>query len=161
MTKSKELVVRVNKAGERRLTCSRQDAVSEALNGCNGIDDIAALAKKFGITEEEIKTRLTTAPNFGHFRMVVGNRMRSIANRLEKAQHDGVKLSVTDAAYPKKAKQLAKEKKADAKSNASTKPVRKVAAVAKPKTDVKPADSKSAAPVRRRIVRPAGKGVQK
>ena len=110
-----------DRAGQRRLHKSRQDPVSEELANCNGVDEIAALAVKFGITDEEIRSRMSHAPNFGQFRMVVGNRLRSVVKRIEAAEKAGMTLSASDAAYPKEAKARAKKAKAEKKSPAKKK----------------------------------------
>lgn len=96
---------------------SRSDKVAEALSKCDSASAIGNLAMQFGISEKEIRARAAAAPNFGQFRMVVGNRVRGIARRVAKAKQKGQKLTLTDAAYPKAkagggAKKVEKAKKA-------------------------------------------------
>ena len=90
---------------------SRNDAVSDALSKCNSASEIGTLAMKFGITEAEVRQRAKSAKNFGLFRMAIGNRLRGITNRIAKAKRKSIKLSVSDAAYPDKAKSKAPAKK--------------------------------------------------
>jgi hypothetical protein len=102
---------RTNKEGARKTSTARSDSVSERLSECETPEEIAAFAMEFGLSQKEIKERVEKAPNFGQFRMVVGNRIRGIVNRVAKAKEKGVKLSVEDAAYPK-TKTVAKGAKA-------------------------------------------------
>jgi len=70
--------------GRRRITVALPDEVSEQLNSMNTPSEIATWAVQFGITPEEILRRAEIAPNFGWFRMVIGNRVRGILRRLER-----------------------------------------------------------------------------
>jgi len=81
---------------------NRHDAVADALAKCNSTLEIAALGVKFGLTEEEVKSRAASAKNFGLYRMTIGNRIRGIVSRIQKAAKKGIKLSQHDAAYPGK-----------------------------------------------------------
>jgi len=82
---------------------NRNDAIADALSKCENAADIAALGMKFGLTEQEVKTRAKSAPNFGQFRMVIGNRIRGVVRRISKAKKEGKKLTPAEAAYPKAA----------------------------------------------------------
>lgn len=122
------IAFRTNKAGERKVSNARSDSVSENLGDCQTPEEIAAFAAQFGINQDEINERVEKAPNFGQFRMVIGNRIRGIVNRIAKAKEKGEKLSVEHAAYPKKnTKTVAKGGKAPkgAKKKAAKKRSRK------------------------------------
>ena len=94
-------------------TGSVNDRIREAMNGCDSCSKLAKLAQKFGISGDEIMTRAKSAPNFGQFSMVIGNRLRGIVGRIAKAKKAGITLRVADAAYPKKSvKKVAKKTKA-------------------------------------------------
>lgn len=100
---------------------SRRDAVAEALAKCNSTAEIAALGIRFGLSEDEVKTRAQSATNFGLYRMTIGNRIRGVVSRIQKASRKGMKLSNHDAAYPPKRARTAKPAKK------TIKPVKKVA----------------------------------
>ena len=107
-------------------TGSVNDRIREEMNKCDSASKIAILAQKMGITGEELMTRAKSAPNFGQFSMVIGNRLRGIVTRLAKAKRAGKKLTVVDAAYPKKVtsvKATAKTKKKVAKKKVVKKKV--------------------------------------
>ena len=80
---------------------NKNDAVADALAKCNSTADVAHLGMKFGLTENEVRTRAKDAKNFGLYRMVIGNRIRGVASRIRKAKKRNQKLTVTEAAYPK------------------------------------------------------------
>jgi hypothetical protein len=138
------LSFRTNKAGERKTSTARNDQVSERLSDCGTPSEVAEFAMDFGITQKEIKERVEKAPNFGQFRMVIGNRIRGIVNRVAKAKEKGTDLSLEDAAYPKtktvargakapkppKKKAKSKGAKSAAKPKAKKKARKKAAAVA-------------------------------
>lgn len=84
----------------------RNDAVATELAKCDSAATVGYMAMKFGISEQEVRARVKSAPNFGQFRMVIGNRIRGIANKIRKAGKG--KLTLTEAAYPKSAKQTKK-----------------------------------------------------
>lgn len=105
------LAPRVKKStGSRRITVSKNDEVSTMLEAAGTPEEVGKLLKSHGVTEEEIFQRAQSAPNFGQFRMVAGNRLRGIVNRLSAASQSGETLSKTDAAYPKKNRRAAKAK---------------------------------------------------
>lgn len=103
------------KGSKQRHVCSgsRNDAVSTAMAKCKDAADVAALGMRFGLAEQDVRTRAKKAKNFGLFRMVVGNLARGVASRLAKAKAANVKMTVAEAAYgkPKKAKKVVKKKK--------------------------------------------------
>jgi len=90
---------------------TRHDRISEELAKCNTAAEIGNLAMKFGMNEQEVRQRAKDAKNFGLFRMVVGNRIRGIANKIVAAKKKNVKLSPQEAAYPSgnKAKKVTKK----------------------------------------------------
>lgn len=73
--------------------------------------EIAKYAMSWGITEAEAIRRATDAPNFGQYRMVIGNRVRAIKARLDQFGGD-----LTKAAYPKEARKAARAKAATNKT---------------------------------------------
>jgi len=81
---------------------NRNDAVADALAKCNTTAEVATLGMKFGLTENEVRNRAKAAKNFGLYRMVIGNRIRGIASRIQKAKKKNIKLTQEEAAYPKK-----------------------------------------------------------
>lgn len=91
------------KGGKKRRVTShnRNDQVAAELAKCNSASEVGAFAMRFGLSEREVRTRAKAAPNFGQYRMVIGNRIRGIVNRIRKAKQKGVKLSPAAAAYPK------------------------------------------------------------
>jgi len=97
-------------SNRRRVTENkRHDRTSEILDKCNSASEIANLAMKFGFTEHDIRNRAKAASGFGQFRMVMGNLIRGVVNRISRAKRKGQTLSVTDAAYPKKAEKAVKK----------------------------------------------------
>ncbi len=100
------LVVRVKKTtGHRRITDFNTGSVGAELAKAESPSAIAAIAMDHGIREDEIVERAKNAPNFGQFRMVLGNRIKAIA-----ARHAADKsISAEDAAYPKEAAKRRRE----------------------------------------------------
>lgn len=113
------ITVRTKANGERRRTVSVQDKLGKELADANTPIDMGKLAMKFGINEDEILTRAKSSPNFGQFRMVLGNRIRGISRRMK--ENPGT--SFKDAAYP--------PKKQRAVSSSGKKVVKKVTKVSK------------------------------
>ena len=110
---------------KRRTTANtKKDEISKQLAGCQRPSDVAVLAAKFGLTDEDITARAKAAPNFGMFRMIIGNLIRGICSRIAAAKKEGVKLSVQNAAYPKKAEKVKKAKKTN-KAKKATKKAKK------------------------------------
>ncbi len=92
------LNIRLTKEGDRKVSTGRADKVTEVLSKCNTRDEISDLCSKFGMTEGELDYRWRRAPNFGQFRMVIGNRLRGISSRMKKAEDKGESISVEAAA---------------------------------------------------------------
>ncbi|MCK5612580.1 hypothetical protein KAR91_62490 [Candidatus Pacearchaeota archaeon] len=115
------------KAKTRKVATGRtvSDGLAKQMAECQLPSNLAMLASKFGFTDEDITRWAKEAPNFGMFRMRVGNRLRGVVTRIAKAKKSGVTLSVKDAAYPKKAKVKAKSSK---KKTAKKKVAKKVTA---------------------------------
>lgn len=111
------------KGGKQRRVCSgnRNDAVSDAFAKCSNAADIAHLAMKFGITEQEIRTKAKMAPNFGQFNMTMRNKIRGIVKRIAEAKEKGVRLTMAEAAQGKKATKKAPAKKATKKAKKKSK----------------------------------------
>ena len=80
---------------------NKNDAVADALGKCNSAAEVGALGMKFGLTENEVRNRAKAAKNFGLYRMVIGNRIRGVVNRIGKAKKKNQKLTQAEAAYPK------------------------------------------------------------
>lgn len=104
----KNIAPRVRKGdGERRRTASRNDEIGKSMEAANNPEAVGKLAIRHGITEEEVFKRAKDSPNFGQFRMVLGNRMRGVVRR-RKADSS---LSLNEAAYPtRKARTPGKKK---------------------------------------------------
>ena len=92
--------LRVHKrTGGRKLHGGRNDAVTDLLAECETPEKIADMAYKFGMTRPDIKSKAVNAHSFGHFRMMIGHKIRGICTRLEKSSKRGEKLSLKTAAY--------------------------------------------------------------
>ena len=68
-----------SKNGSKRRICrngKRRDPVSRILAKCQSPSEIGTAAVAFGVDSDEVMRRGKTAPNFGQFRMAIGNRMR-------------------------------------------------------------------------------------
>ncbi|KKM18772.1 hypothetical protein LCGC14_1662270 [marine sediment metagenome] len=92
-----------------------KDTLAESMAECQRPSDLAMLASKFGFTDEDINQWAKEAPNFGMFRMRIGNRLRGVIARIAKAKKRNITLSPKDAAYPKKSKVKTKAKKKSVK----------------------------------------------
>jgi len=60
----------------------RGDAIGRLLDQCQLPAEIGELAVKFGMHPDEVVSKAKSAPNFGQFRMVIGNCMRGIISRM-------------------------------------------------------------------------------
>lgn len=129
----KNIAVRVKASGERRRTVSRQDAIAEELAKAETPSAVGKLAQKWGISDEEVLERAKAAPNFGQFRMVIGNRIRGINRRVQENSN----LTRKQAAYPVK-RTAAKPKPKAAGAVAKAKPKPATVAKATPKPTPKP-----------------------
>jgi len=128
-----------DRAGKRKLTSHRNDEIGEALAACTKPSDFADFAAKAGITDKEIADRAASAPNFGQFRMTLGNRIRGIIGVLEKAQKEDRSLTKAQAAAYGSGKQYADPK------DLPPKKVRvKKEKMAKPTKEKKPVKAKKA-----------------
>ncbi len=137
-----------DKAGQRKRGTSKADEISTKLAEANTPSALAAIASKVGITDEEILARAVSAPNFGQFRMVLGNRIRGIYSRFLKAQKAGLKTTMAELAAkgqrkPGTGKKSAK--RAAAKESAVVAEPKEPAAKAK-KSAKKPAAAKAKKP---------------
>lgn len=111
-----KFTIRTDKKGSRKVAEGRQDAISKGIANCATPEDFVKLGNKFGIREAEVVERATAAPNFGQFRMTMGNRLRGIVARLEEAKENGKKITAEEAAYPKEARAKAREERKAAKA---------------------------------------------
>jgi len=111
------------------------DSLAKELADCQKPSDIAMMASKFGFKDEDIIQWAKDAPNFGMFRMRIGNRARGVLSRIAAAKKRGITLTVKEAAYAKRtraAKVVSKETpKETPKKTAKKAPAKK--AVAKKK----------------------------
>ena len=82
----------------RKLHGGRNDAVADLLAGCDSPTKIAQMAHKFGVDRADINRKAKNASGFGQFRMAIGNKIRGICTRLDRAQKSGEKLSLKKAA---------------------------------------------------------------
>ena len=112
----KNLIVRTTSDGERRQIAHKADKVGDALAKCDTPAAVAKVAKEHGITEEEIVQRGKSAPNFGQFRMVLGNRIRGIKARMAKDKS----LTPAQAAYPREHRKTLREASRKSKEKAKT-----------------------------------------
>ena len=83
-----------------RPLAGRNDALTDLLSECYSPSELAVVAVKFGVREEEIHGTAVRSSGFGQFRMVMGNRLRGILIRLERSSRRGESLSILQAAYP-------------------------------------------------------------
>ncbi len=92
---------RHNKDGTRRLDAKAtiDDQTSADLAACQTETELRAFGVRWGLTETELDQHAEQAPNWGQFRMVVGNRARGTQRRL--AEFDG---DVALAAHPREAR---------------------------------------------------------
>lgn len=92
--------------GERRRTPNDTvaDEVSSQLSAAETPSEMAQIAMEWGLSEDEVVGIATRAPNWGQFRMVVGNRLRGVQQRL--AEFDGDRAK---AAYPREARKAARD----------------------------------------------------
>jgi len=69
--------------GKRRIRRNgkRRDVVSRLLAKCQSASEMAELAVKFGMNPHEVMRRAKSAPNFGQFRMSIGNCIRGVISR--------------------------------------------------------------------------------
>lgn len=96
---SSGLAFRFRKSGDRRLTAdSRDDQVTETLNTCTTVEEMCKTASKFGVSNAELAYRTQAAPNPGQLRMVLGNRIRGVVNRIKAAKDRGVTITTEQAA---------------------------------------------------------------
>lgn len=136
--------VRVRKSDNtRRVSEHVQGDVGDRLAKCQTAEEMATYAAKFGIRADEIATRAKSAPNFGQFRMTIGNRIRGIQSRKSKNPN----WTMAECAYPKEA---AKARREAAKAKAAAKAPAKPVAKAAPKVI-----KKAAAPVAKPVVKKA------
>lgn len=107
LDKMKNIAVRTKASGERRVTFSRNDKTAEALAKADTPAAMGKLAVQHGISVEEILERGRKSPNFGQFRMVLGNRIRGVVKR----RKENPSLSMADAANPPKRSRASSGKK--------------------------------------------------
>ena len=88
----------LRRKGVRRTVCGMNDAVTDLLSRCQSVSDLAKVAYSFGVSAEEIRRKARSASGFGQFRVSIGNRVRGIAQRLERAKRRGVPLTIQAAA---------------------------------------------------------------
>ena len=89
-----------DRAGRRCLNGGRNDAVTDLLAECQSASQLAAVAHRFGLSAEEILTKAARAASFGQFRMAIGNRIRGIVRRIDRARRRGRDMPLREAARP-------------------------------------------------------------
>ena len=92
-------------SGRRHINGGCNDAVTDLLAKCQSASALAQLAHRFGIGAEEIHAKADRASSFGQFRMVLGNRIRGIVRRLDRARRRGKPLSLQEAARSRRRRQ--------------------------------------------------------
>lgn len=108
-------------AGERRSgITSREDSVAEKLNECGRPSEMAILLARLGKPADDIVAQAESSPNFGRFRMWVGNVMRGILRRCKQYEDaTGQQADPADFVDPKSGKPAKSTK--SAKTSKSTK----------------------------------------
>jgi hypothetical protein len=99
--KSKNAIVKprgvdwgVRMKGDARVASNgRGDRVAEELARCVDVDSLVEFATEF-LPAAEVKGYLSRAPNFGQFRMVIGNRIRGTISRAQREQSKKAKAAV-------------------------------------------------------------------
>jgi hypothetical protein len=84
------------KTEKRKVGDAVDDVVAEKLAKCQSPNDMAALGAEYGLDGDEIADRAKKAPNFGQFRMTLGNLCRGSIKRQEAAKTLGLTLAITD-----------------------------------------------------------------
>lgn len=118
----------LKKSKTRRLSAAVEDRTAEELAAAEIPSEMGAIALKVGIRVEEVIERAEAAPNFGQFRMVLGNRIRGTIARIAEAKKSGEKVTdqlKTDCAYPKEARARARKEKVRQPKKKSSKKVTK------------------------------------
>jgi len=87
-------------AGRRCLNGGCNDAVTDLLGQCQSPSQLAQIAGRFGLSAEEITCKAQRAVGFGQFRMAIGNRIRGIVRRIDRARRQGRPITVERAARP-------------------------------------------------------------
>lgn len=111
----------------RRIATDRtiSDKLADEMAACATPSALAMLASKFGFTDEDINKWAKDAPNFGMFRMRVGNRLRGVMARIARAKKSNITLSVKDAAYAKQSRSKVKKSAKKATKKVAKKKVAK------------------------------------
>ena len=89
-----------DRLGRRCLNGGRNDAVTDILAECQSAAQLAAIAHRFGLSAEEILTKASRAASFGQFRMAIGNRIRGIVRRIDRARKRGREMPLREAVRP-------------------------------------------------------------
>lgn len=119
------------KEKSRKIATDRtvQDKLATQMAECQLPSEIALLASKFGFEDKDIIQWAKDAPNFGMFRMRVGNRARGVMSRIARAKKAGQTMTVKEAAYAKRTRTKtgtkAVAKKAIVKKTATKKTAKK------------------------------------
>lgn len=99
----KNLTVKTRKSdGERRRVNHNSNEIGDILADCSTPAEIGQVAVDNGIRAEEVLERAKAAPNFGQFRMVIGNRVMAVVRRLKNIAKPTAD-DIAAAAYPKEA----------------------------------------------------------
>lgn len=93
----------IRKDGIRKTGGHVEDEISKALNECVMPSEMGGLLAKLGKNEDDIIAAAKSSPNFGRFRMWVGNVARGIISRMVKWEkaNPGQHANPSDFAYKK------------------------------------------------------------
>jgi len=86
------------RATYRERKAVKKDGVAWILSECNSAHDIAIVAHRFGLSVEEIYATASRAASVGQFRMAIGNRIRGIIRRIDRARKGGRDITLREAA---------------------------------------------------------------
>lgn len=76
--------------GTRIASVGRGDRVAEELAKCSDVDSLVSFASEF-LDPAKIEVYRDRAPNFGQFRMVIGNCIRGAINRAQREREKAAK----------------------------------------------------------------------
>lgn len=106
-----------NKTRRRVPSATIPDPVSEKLSACETPAEMGKLAVDFGVDPGKVLSVADAAPNFGQFRMTIGNMVRAAARRAERADTETKKPAAKKAS--KKTARKTTAKKTARKTSAS------------------------------------------
>lgn len=87
-----------DRAGVRKTGDARNDEIAEHMAKLTKPSELGAFAHEFKVPAERIADLAKKSPNFGQFRMLMGNLVRGVVSRMQKAKDEGLKVSIDDCA---------------------------------------------------------------